>query len=347
MVDDATQSTLQESEMSIMDPVDNDRSEMWYGSLQESRMHKVTARTLPLNDESMFNCPYSIDTGDVSVLSNLSMLDTPLDKALDKEQVDHLDSDMTIADEFAELLVSLGVEEPENIVYCSALIMCVSRYFSILDMLVAAVIVGYIQSEKSPSLDRFLRRLYQELYDTFQAKVRDAVQNSIPHSIWRYLSTPIASAAKLVPSSLEERLAELEAENKELQSHLESEKWQVRSLQHSLSRKETILESEVVNRATLEQSSATLQAIHDHEKTQLEETVKRLQKENESQKKAMELMEGQAAKRDHLLANILQNCERSEASLSRKSRRRSERGAASREHFANHDSLHRITTEVE
>ena len=131
-------------------------------------------------------------------------------------------------------------------------------------------------------------------------------------------------------------MVELAAENNELKSQLESEKWHVRSLQQSLSRKETILESEVVNRTTFEQSSELLRAIHDHEKTQLTETVKRLEDEIASNKQTMELMERQAIQRDQLLAKILHNFERSQASLSRRaSRRRSERGAAS----ANH-SLH-------
>ena len=107
-----------------------------------------------------------------------------------------------------------------------------------------------------------------------------------------------------------------------MKSQLECEKWQVKSLQHSLARKETILKTEVVNRTTFEQSSELVQTIHDHEKTQLEETVKRLQVEIKSQKQAMELMEAQAGQRDELLQNILQTFERSEALPSRKSRRR-------------------------
>ncbi|CAJ1931016.1 unnamed protein product [Cylindrotheca closterium] len=310
--DDATQSTLQESEMSIIE------EESFSSSAELKQVHRnaTTAQSTFSTGESTFDGPHSITLGDLSVFSNLSM-DMTLDKA------SHLDapagSDTTIAGEFIELLVSWNAKEPEKIIYYCAVVMCLSKYFTILDMLLAAVIVVYIQSEKSPSLDQFLRRLHQVLCSAIQ----DAVQNTIPHSAVCYLLARRQTPANL-SSSLEKRFDELSIENKELKSQLESEKWQVKSLQDSLSRKETILETEVVNRATFEQSSELVQTIHDHEKTQLEETVKRLKIEIESQTQAMELMEAQAVQRDELLQSILLKFERNEASLSRKSRRRSE-----------------------
>ena len=162
--DDATQATFQESEMSIIDEE----------SLPESRVlpKASTAQLMSSTENSAFEGPHSIELGDLSVLSNLSM-DIILDKAT------HLDSDLTMADEFTELMISGGAKEPEIIIYYCAVVMSLSKYFRILDMLLAAVVVLYIQREKSPSLDRFLRRLITNFMVQFrmQSKAQPHAQS--------------------------------------------------------------------------------------------------------------------------------------------------------------------------
>ena len=65
-------------------------------------------------------------------------------------------------------------------------------------------------------------------------------------------------------------------DNKRLKSRLKSERRMVRGLQNALSRKESLLNSELNNRAAMEQSTKLLQAMHDYEKSQLQDTIKEL-----------------------------------------------------------------------
>ena len=65
-------------------------------------------------------------------------------------------------------------------------------------------------------------------------------------------------------------------DNKRLKSRLKSERRMVRGLQNALSRKESLLNSELNNRAAMEQSTKLLKAMHDYEKSQLQDTIKEL-----------------------------------------------------------------------
>ena len=144
--DDATQSTLQESDVSLMDLADDDHQQEHHHCREESQettsvSHKTTERLLePWKETSLFDCFSCIELSDFSILSNLSM-----DTALENESppASH-DSDLGLGDEFVELLVSLGNKEHENAVYYMAVILLISKYSTILDMVLAAVIVIYI-----------------------------------------------------------------------------------------------------------------------------------------------------------------------------------------------------------
>eukprot|EP00980_Cylindrotheca_fusiformis_P018575 scaffold6155_cov108-Cylindrotheca_fusiformis.AAC.10 len=207
---------------------------------------------------------------------------------------DDFHQDATILHDIKELLVAMGLNQQETWIYYCASTICILKFFRLADLFLSVIIAMVVKSRSTPAANKFIRRMCQ--------RVKPAVTR---------LGGMRPFASKEKQTMMESMVKRLEVENERLLKNLEYEQWVVKSLKQSLSRKATILESEINNRAAIEQSSELVQALCGHEKAQLIEKVKCLEDEVRVQAEMVAFMESQAKQRDALLVNILDKFERS------------------------------------
>lgn len=287
-----------------------------YVPIADSTTNYVSSRELQLKEDELTEVTAAVSSDDT--LMNLSSEETAYMEetgdsitwcASDEGSETSVDSclrkgsgslDTAILDDMVDIVLVLGINEQETFIYYCASTICITRFFAPVEILLAVIVVLFVKRESSTKIDQFIARIFRRLQPVLA----------------KFDAIGIVSSEKM--NRIESKLKSIEVENMALRKKLESEKWMVKNLRHSLSRKDTILESEINNRAAVEQSNELVQALHDYEKSQLIETAKRLEDEIRVQAETMAFLEKQAQQRDLLLANIVDNFERSGINVSKR-----------------------------
>jgi hypothetical protein len=283
--DDRTQATVVSPDAcSIKIKVD----ESSYLSSMGGSMESVAMTEVSINAESDRSIAWSVSAeGSVTSIDSLFQYETG------------------ILDDIVEIFISLGFDQQDQFVHYCASTICVSRFFGPVEIILAGIIVIFIKRETSPLIDHVINRLCRRFESTIMQPV-----------IAKLDGRGLFASQKT--KQLETKIKRIHLKNKKLRTKLESEQWMVKNLQHSLSRKDDILESEINNRMAIEQSSELVQALHDYENAQLIETVKRLEDEIKAQAETTVFMEKKAEQRDLLLANIVKKFEKSGITVSKR-----------------------------
>jgi hypothetical protein len=284
--DDRTQATV----------VSSDESS--YLSSRGGSMESMALTEVSINAESDRSIAWS-----VSAEGSVTSIDSLFQNEMYPDEI--AQNETGILDDIVEICISMGFDQQDQFVYYCASAICVSRFFGPVEIILASIIVIFIKKETSPLIDDVISRLCRRFENTIMQPVRAKFDG---RGLFSSQNT----------KQLETKIERIHLRNKNLRTKLESEQWMVKNLQHSLSRKDVILESEINNRMAIEQSSELVQALHDYENAQLIETVKRLEDEIKAQSETMVCMEKKAEQRDLLLANVVENFEKSGITVSKR-----------------------------